>query len=80
MCSAVGIPQVLAFVASVCPSSSYPKEKERQKHNRLPPMRAFSNLTRFFITILGSMVCILANTEITTVLPWNELDGGRQNN
>jgi hypothetical protein len=43
-------------------------------------MRAFSNLTRFFITILGSMVCILANTEITTVLPWNELDGGRQNN
>jgi hypothetical protein len=80
MCTAVGIPQVLAFVASVCPSISYPKEKEQQRHNRLPPMRAFSKLSRFFSTILGSMVCILANTEIATILPSNVLDGGRQNN
>ena len=80
MCTVVGIPLVIALTASVCPSISYLKEKIRQEPHQLPPMRVASKLSRFFITLLVGVVCIFADTEITTTLPSNVLGGGRENN
>jgi hypothetical protein len=76
MCTLVGIPQMLAFFASHCPPVSNLEENDRQRHNQFPSMRVFSKLPRLFITIMGAMICFLANAEVTTTLPSNVLDDG----
>ena len=76
--SALCISQVPVFLASLRPRNTYRKTKDRQgyQNKRSPSIRVSHSLSGFVIVILGALICVFANAEITSTLQSNTPEGG----
>ena len=68
--------QALELLASLYPSSTYIKKKDRQEYRRLPSLGVASKFPGSISLILGALICLLANVEVIWALPSPE-GGGR---